>query len=86
MRSFRLAFLAHIAVGIAAVIALYVSAPLQDWEAVLLWFFGLPWLAGFIVFFVWATRNSLLVWMLPAVTFAIGFFIFLAAEWAAWAT
>ena len=86
MRSFRLAFLAHVAVGIAAVFALYFSAPLQDWEAALLWFFGLPWLAGFIAFFVWPTRNSILAWMLPAVTFVIGFFILAAAERAAWAT
>jgi len=86
MRSFHLAFLAHIAVGIAAVVALYFSVPLQDWEAALLWIFGLPWLAGFIAFFVWPARSSMLAWMLPAVTFVIGFFILVGAEWAAWAT
>jgi hypothetical protein len=86
MRSFRLAFLAHIALGIAAVLALYFSTPLQDWEAALLWFFGLPWLAGFIAFFVWPTRNWVLAWTLPAVTFVIGFSILLVAEWAAGAT
>ena len=59
MTPVRLAFLAHIAVAIAAVL---------------------------IAFFVWPTRNWVLAWTLPAVTFVIGFFILLAAEWAAGAT
>ncbi len=83
MRPINLSFLAHITVGFAAVAALYLSAPLQDAEAFLLWFFGVPWLAGFVAFFAWPRRSSALAWMLPGVTLLIGAVILVGAEWAA---
>jgi len=83
MNSFRLAFLTHIAVALFAVSALYFSAPLRDWEPAVLWLFGIPWLAGFVAFFVWPTRSSVLAWALPAVTLVILLFILMVAEWSA---
>ena len=80
MRSLRAAAVTHIAVGVAALVALVFSSALQGYEGVFLWAVGVPWVAGFFALLGWPRASAKLAWLLPAVPVQIGLVVWVMAE------
>jgi hypothetical protein len=57
--------LAHVIVGLGAVVALLSSDALADYTSVFLWIVGVPWVAGFVALFA-------AVWLVAEATAGIG--------------
>ncbi len=80
MRFIGAAGVVHLAVGVAAVVALAHSSALQDYEGVFLWAVGVPWVAGFFALLGWPRASAWLAWLVPAVPVLIGITVWVIAE------